>query len=94
MQGRDCPGQRFPRHGQHAIDVDQHPADPPHALTIAAAARWEAARLHKRSGAGDLGAVVGGQVVQGVVLGLPVAAEGERFLDGGGIADDGHLDTA
>ena len=35
VQGRDRPGQRLPRHSQHAIDVDQHRV---HALTITAAA--------------------------------------------------------
>jgi hypothetical protein len=35
VQGRDRPGQRLPRDGQHAIDVDQHRA---HALTITATA--------------------------------------------------------
>ena len=34
----DHTGQRFPRDGQHAVDVDQHPADAPHAPTITAAA--------------------------------------------------------
>ena len=31
VQGRDRPGQRLPRDGQHAIDIDQHRA---HAPTI------------------------------------------------------------
>jgi hypothetical protein len=38
VQGRDRPGQRFPLDGQHAVDVDQHRVDAPHALTITAAA--------------------------------------------------------
>ena len=38
VQRRDRPGQRFPRDGQHAVDVDQHRVNAPHAPTITAAA--------------------------------------------------------
>ena len=34
VQGRDRTGQRSPRDGQHAVDVDQHRADGPHAPLI------------------------------------------------------------
>ena len=36
VQRRDRPGQRFPRDGQHAIDIDQNRAHALHALTIIA----------------------------------------------------------
>jgi hypothetical protein len=35
LQRLDRPGQRSPRDGEHAIDIDQHRADGPHAPTIA-----------------------------------------------------------
>ena len=42
---------------------------------------------------GDLGAVVAAQVAQCVVLGLLAAADGERLVDGGRIADRDHRDA-
>ncbi len=53
--------------------------------------RWP---LCERGGVGDLGAVVGAQVVQCVVLGLLVTPGGEGLVDGGGVGDGDNGDAA
>jgi hypothetical protein len=39
LQCRDRPRKRLPRHGQYAIDVDQHRVNAPHAETMTAAGK-------------------------------------------------------